>query len=164
MLLLLLAAGSLAACNKDNGPYKTEITMKEVMGDVVDPAAQSFWKRSGEDDTLQGTISRVPKPDDEENWLIAENGGTQLAEAANLLLLPSRRRDDGDWVKFAHALHDAGKAANEAAAERSGEKMFKTGADVYQVCTDCHQKYLLPFLDKNGQSKAPGAPGSSGPQ
>ena len=35
---------------------------------------------------------------------------------------------------------------------KDAKKMFDTGGQIFQVCTDCHAKYLLPFIDpKTGE-------------
>jgi hypothetical protein len=43
-------------------------------------------------------------------------------------------------------LSEAGLAAKAAAEAHDGKRMYTTGAQVYQVCTDCHAKYLIPFV------------------
>ena len=75
----------------------------------------------------------------------------QVAEAGNLLMLPGRARDNGDWMKFAAALHKAGVDAQQATEDRDDKRMFETGGEIYEVCTQCHQKYLLPFLGPDGE-------------
>jgi hypothetical protein len=148
----LAAACSLAACSKPRPPepkYNVSLPVNEVMAHVVDPAAWAIWHSSGTVETEHGTESLVPTTD--EGWLAAESGGAAIAEAGNDLMLPGRARDNGDWMKFAQRLTDTGLAAKAAAEAKDGAKMYTTGAAVYQVCTDCHAKYLLPFvpLDKS---------------
>jgi len=143
----VLAVGSLGACSKPRPPepkYNVSLPVNEVMAHVVDPAAWAIWHSSGTVETLHGTESLVPTTD--EGWLAAESGGAAIAEAGNDLMLPGRARDNHDWMKFARRLTEAGLAAKAAAEAKDGAKMYTTGAVVYQVCTDCHAKYLLPFV------------------
>ena len=158
-------------------PYNTKLEVKEVMGHVIDFGAQAFWHSAGFIDTAEGTRSLTPST--EEGWLTAQSGAATVAEGANLLMLPDRARDNGDWIKFARQLSerslegmaaaDAGEAAWRAieAAKAAGGStkeaeaqlvtaetaMFDKGGQMYEVCTTCHEKYLLPFLDEEGEMK-----------
>jgi hypothetical protein len=138
--------GLLASC----GPkptYDTTLPVSEVMAHIVDPAAWQVWHSSGTVDTLDGPKSLAPTTD--EGWLSAESGSAAIAEAGNLLQLPGRARDDGDWLKYARALTAAGLASKAAAEAKDPQKMYVTGAQIYQVCTDCHAKYYLPYVPKD---------------
>jgi len=151
LAILALAAIALTSCTKaqDKTPYNTSFAVKEIMGHVIDPAAQTYWHASGYHITAEGSTNL--RPTTEEGWLAAESGAVQVAEAGNLLMLPGRRRDDGEWIKFAQALNKAGLDALEATEARDDDRMFDTGGKIYEVCTGCHQKYLLPFLGPDGE-------------
>ena len=127
--------------------YNTTLPVAEVMAHVVDPAAWQVWRASGTEDTLQGPKSLAPTTDD--GWLVAESGAAAIAEAGNLLKLPGRARDNGDWIKYADELSTAGLAAKAAAEAKDDQKLYTTGAQVYQVCTACHAKYYLPYVPKD---------------
>lgn len=153
---LFLAAGAcllLAACGpkKAEAPYNVTLPLDEVMGHVVDPAAWAFWGASGYIDTAEGTINRAPTTD--EGWEHAANAAATVAEAGNLLMLPGRARDNGDWMKYAKQLYEAGMRGREAADAHDEKATFDTGGEIYEACTACHEKYLLPFLDDNGEKK-----------
>jgi hypothetical protein len=149
--------------------------LKEVMGHAVDYAAWTYWDRTGWIDSASGTVSRAPKnpasiPDDpttladdveretaEKAWIDTESGAIQLIEISNVLRLPGYVRveekdDNGDWLKFAERLGDAAHEAQEAAEAKDVDRMFVAGGKVFDVCTDCHAKYLLPHIDpKTGE-------------
>ena len=174
--VLVLAAGCTA---EKPPPYRTTLEVAEVMGHVIDFGAQAFWHSAGFIDTAEGTTSLTPTT--EEGWLAAVSGAATVAEGANLLMLPDRQRDQGDWLRLsgqladvsleAMAAADAGEAAwlaiqearktgaSTAAAETSlvdaETRMFDTGGRMYDVCVACHEKYLLPFLDESGETKLP---------
>lgn len=163
LLFAAICAGLLAGCSpakKDEAAaYNTTLDMKEVMGHVVDPAAQAIWRSSGFVDTAKGT--RNLRPTTDEGWEAAETGAVGIVEAGNLLKLPGRARDDGDWMKFATRLSEAGLLNLTAIAAKDDNAMFEAGGKLYEVCTACHEKYLIPYLDADGQvdpSKMPPIP------
>jgi len=143
--IALAAAATLAlgACTKEQ-PYQIDLPMKELMGHVIDPAAWTFWRTTGWVDDETGTHNRLPTT--EEGWLAAETGAVTVAEGANLLMLPGRREDDGDWMKIAKQLYDASMESRQAVIDRDEQKMFDTGGKMYEACVACHAKYLLPKL------------------
>lgn len=185
MKRVLFAAASaclflVAGCSADKGPpYRTGLELKEVMGHVIDFGAQTFWHSAGFIDTAEGTRSLTPTT--EEGWITAASGAATVAEGANILMLPDRQRDQGDWLKFAGQLADvslegmaaatagetawlaiqeakktgASTAAEEKNLVEAETKMFDTGGRMYEVCTACHEKYLLPFVDESGETKIP---------
>jgi cytochrome c556 len=142
----LAAAAALGSCSKPapKTEFDTTLPMAEVMGHVVDHAAFTFWRSSGEVVTEKGTESLLPKT--EEGWLAAESGAATVHEAGNLLLIPNRIADqrDKDWPKYVKAMQAVALKARDAAARHDGEAMFSTGADLYQTCVACHEKYVIP--------------------
>lgn len=131
----------LVGCSSkdDAGPYKTSLPMKDVMGHVISPGAYAFWGAWGQKSNETGTHDL--RPTTEEGWLLAENGAATVAEGANLLMLPSRRVDEEDWMKYSKNLADAALAAMAAAEARDSDRMGETGLKLYEVCEACHEKY-----------------------
>lgn len=166
LLPLLVCAVALTSCQKPKTVYNTSISTKEVMRYVIDPAAVELWTMAGEVDELKGTRYLAPTTD--EGWQRAEAMSATVAESTNALLLPGRIRrinkSDDAWTGFVENLAKNALASKAAAHDHDSKRMFDTGASLYQACVDCHTKYLLPFLDKNGLMKGPlppGAPGAS---
>lgn len=160
-LIVAVAGLSLvvAGCNQktDNVKFDTATySMKEVMGHNVDFGAQAVWHAQGTYIDATGEHSNVPTTED--GWLQAESGAITVALAANTLKLPGYRRDNEDWIKFANALRDRAIDAQKAIEKQDSAAMFQTGADLYQVCVDCHAKYVLPFLDTKTGEPIPGSP------
>jgi hypothetical protein len=89
-------------------------------------------------------------PANDEEWLAVESAAYAVAESGNLLLMGDRKRDDGAWVTMSQQLIETGRRAAEAAEERDLQKVFDLGAEMYAVCTNCHQVYYIPFVDENG--------------
>ena len=66
-----------------------------------------------------------------------------IFEAGNLLLMPPRLRDDGDWVKMSQALTAAAVRVEQAADAKNIDLMLTTGGELYTACTNCHEQYLM---------------------
>lgn len=132
----------LAGCAREEPqPYLVEMPMKEIMGHVVDPAADMIWTASGFEITEAG--ERDLSPTTEEGWLAVENGATIVAESANLMMLPGRApEDDETWTKLAAAMAKEAMVAKVAAQEKDKEGLFEAGASLYQACVACHDKYV----------------------
>lgn len=139
---MLSACLALASCAPEKEPdvYRTALPLNDVMGHIISPAAFAFWGAWGEVSTKDGVQNL--RPTTEAGWEAAESGAATVAEAANLLLLPSRRRDDGDWVKYAQALSDVALEALEATEARDSARMGAVGAKLDEACEACHHRYL----------------------
>jgi hypothetical protein len=166
-LLAAVAAVALAACTPAKKPeaaggakFDTSLSVKEVMGHNVDVGAQKFWCASGDVVTDKGTMSRAPTT--EAGWEDAVSGATILVESGNLLQLPDRARDNGDWMKFAQQLTKIAMEGRVAAENHDVDTVFSTGGRIYEVCTACHEKYLLPFIDTKTGEPIAGSPLDSG--
>ena len=65
-----------------------------------------------------------------------------IAESGNLLMMGGRPKDGGEWMQMSRALVDVGEKAIRAAASHNPQAVFDVGAEVYDVCTACHDKYV----------------------
>jgi hypothetical protein len=81
-------------------------------------------------------------PADEAGWQTVEASAMAVAESGNLLLMGPRAVDDQEWKQFALALVDAGSKAAEAARAKNAEQTGIAGDDMYNVCEQCHAKYM----------------------
>ncbi len=156
---LAICAFLAASCSRSDvgAQFDTTLSTQQVMKHVIDPAAIALWGRAGSLETENGTIYLTPET--EKDWAAAEHEAAIVAEGGNLLLLPGRRlslaASDDDWASFARDLTRAALAVKAATVKRDADSMFKTGADLYQVCTDCHEKYYGPFLKPDGTFAPP---------
>lgn len=122
--------------------YNTQLSMAELMAHVIDYSADGVWLNQGWVLTASGMEELFPT--DEDGWLRVENAALTLAETANLLLLPGRRLEgETAWAEYAVALHRTATAAHDAAVARDKEAFFNAGGDIYVVCRDCHQRYII---------------------
>jgi hypothetical protein len=130
-----------AACNRTQPPpFKPVADVKEMMNDIVDPAADDVWAASGWIITKEGVVERGPTNNEE--WTAVRNRAMTVTEAGNLLMMAPRAKDGGQWMTFARALVEKGEECVKAADTKSKQRMFDVGGELYQTCLNCHQQYL----------------------
>lgn len=120
--------------------------MKDLMLNVLDPAADTIWESVGTIMTVEGTFERAPSTDDE--WAGVRAGAIQLAESGNLLLLPSRSGGSEAWIAEARALIEASNRALKAIEAKDKDTLFTVGGDIYDVCTSCHSQFALQLTPR----------------
>ena len=82
-------------------------------------------------------------------WEVVENAGIVMAESADLILKPGRLCSNGkpapveraDYIKFAEALREAGRATLAAAKTKSQDKVIEVTDKVADSCANCHEVY-----------------------
>ena len=120
-------------------PYKPVATVQELMEATVQPAAERYWTSVSTTISAAGIEEKYPKTDEE--WEVVWGGAMTIAESGNLLMMPSRVREDAEWARLASALVDVGVEAAKAARSRNPETVLEWGEKVYNVCTECHMKF-----------------------
>jgi hypothetical protein len=151
MRLVRWLLGSVAVClcaacsNTPPPPFRPIADVKELMNDILDPAADDVWGASGWIETKDGIVERGPKNNEE--WKAVRNRAMTVAEAGNLLMMVPRAKDGGQWMTFARALVDKGEECVKAADAKNKQRMFDVGGELYQTCLDCHQQYLPAIRD-----------------
>lgn len=105
-------------------------TSRELMLAIVIPSSNVVFKLAGE----------VPK--DAEQWQEVRLQSLALAESANLLMMPGRGPDDGQWNHMGKLMLDAAKAAVKAADARNANALESASNAIYESCDSCHDKYM----------------------
>lgn len=131
-------------------PFRTVGTLAEVMEANITSASYVIFDAVVYNN---GVLEHAPKTN--EDWEGIEHGAIALAESANLLLLPGRAIDDGEWVKMTHALGAAAVRARDAALARNIDRLFDAGGAIYDACTACHEKYLAQVQAQRQQRTTP---------
>jgi hypothetical protein len=135
-----------AACGgSEPPPFKPVADLKQMMNEIIDPAADGVWEASGTITTAEGSYERGPKTEDE--WTAARNRAMLLAESGNLLMLVPRAKDGGEWMKLSRALVEKGEASVRAIEARNSKQIFDVGGEVYEACLNCHQQYMPEIRD-----------------
>ncbi len=149
-----LLAGSCGGEPPAGPPFRTDNTVQMLMANMLDPAADLLWDAVGT--ILDENGETYWEPETEEDWLQVKLGAVALAEAANLLIMENRARDQDQWVSLSQDMADAAMLAFDAAAAEDPERIFDLGEVVYETCNNCHTLYWVDDADR-GRAIEPGA-------
>ena len=148
-LSLVACAASLAACSSapQPPPFKPIADTKLLMQSVVDPTADEIWDAVRTIITKDGTEEIRPKTN--KDWEAVRNQAVALAESGNLLMMVPRAKDGGEWMTRSRELVDTSERAIRAAEAKNADELFTAGGDIYQACSNCHQKYMEAIVNAN---------------
>ena len=129
--------------------------MSELMVQIIYPASDAIFY----------ITTREPKTAAE--WVELQGKALAVAESANLLMMPGRARDQGQWMDDAKLMLDAGRAAFRAAKAKDVAALDALNDQLYTSCTSCHSHYRpnygrRPTASADGGSGRSGEPGGSG--
>jgi hypothetical protein len=120
-------------------PFDTSVSVKELMANVLDPAADVVWESVGTIVTKEGTFEKAPATDDE--WNQVKAAAITLVEGTNGLLLPARSGGSAEWITLAQATIAQSKRMIKAAQDHDKEAVFNVGAELYDSCVNCHKRF-----------------------
>ncbi|MFT4862452.1 MAG: cytochrome c556 [Pseudohongiellaceae bacterium] len=153
--VIALVLGSVFSCSappEDNSPvamteqFNTTLDMKQLMSLVLEPAADTLWDSGGW--VLDSAGYEELYPTTEEGWAFVRAQAAVIVETGNMLALPGRAEDNDAWMIYSQGLSEAGINAMTAAAAQNEEDFFQAGAQLYSVCTACHQAYNPDIVSK----------------
>lgn len=145
----LLVVG-LAACGGPAPPPYTPVAdVKTLMASVLEPAAEVYWDAVGVIVDETGEHPFAPQTPDE--WTAVVNAAYTVAESGNLLMMPSRAKDSGEWTAAARLMIEASRQAIRAAEARDKDAVFDAGAELYDTCTHCHARYSPEIIRPNAR-------------
>jgi cytochrome c556 len=104
-------------------------TVSQLMVNIIYPTSDAIFY-----------IERTPPKTDVE-WKSIRNQALMLAESGNLLMMPSRAREQGDWIKDSKMLVDVGAAAYKAALAKDMDGIVALNQQLNDACVACHQQY-----------------------
>lgn len=151
-LLFLLLQACSEAPDTDAQPnaqpdYNLSLNMTDFMMYVLEPVADSLWRSAGwVDDRFEGYYELYPT--DDEGWHRVKDLSAMIVETGNAMMLPGRAYDNGSWVTYSQAMSTVGLRLMKAADEQNKEDLFQAGAQLYSVCTACHQAYNPDILSR----------------
>ena len=126
LAVIFVAAIALA---QSPAPFQLVGNMSQLMVDVIYPTSDAIFY-----------VERTP-PKNEQDWNSLRTSALTLAESGNLLMMGTRARDQGDWIKDAKMLVDAGNAAYKAARAKDLNAVVAVNDQLYAACVTCHQQY-----------------------
>jgi hypothetical protein len=140
---LVLALGiAIGGCGNgpEAPPFKPVADTRLLMESVIDPNADLVWDSVRTIITAAGVEEIRPRSEDE--WIAVRNAAMVITESGNLLMMAPRAKDDGEWMKAAQMMVEAGQEALRAIEKRNPEELFVVGGHIYDSCTSCHSKYI----------------------
>ena len=144
--LVLLLALATSACQGGvagrgvDGPaaeIRPVATVDQIMDAIVIPSSQAIFDAVVYEN---GALVQAPRTDDD--WFRLQMHALAVAEAGNLLQMPGRAKDAGDWAAMSAALTDAAVTVAGAAESKDTERLLASGSEMYNACTSCHRKYI----------------------
>ena len=137
----MVLAGAAAGCAQqpDTPPFKPTASVLQLMEGPIAHAAEVYWGSVSTIVDKDGIHENFPQNDEE--WEAVWAAGITIGESGNSLMLSGRGRDE-EWMRLSSLLVDAGMEAADAAESKDPEKVLEVGERVYNVCTECHMKYI----------------------
>jgi hypothetical protein len=156
-------------------PFRTTVSIEEVMRYMIDPPADAIWESVVTIVTAEGIQEIVPETD--EDWAALRGHAVTLLESTNLLLMPGRRvamegsvselpgvdlepdeieailaANRTAWATLTGALHDSGVQVLAAVDVRDLDALLVAGDVLDLACENCHIQFWYP--DLSGQTRA----------
>ena len=148
-------------------PFVNDLTIKDLMLNIVDTNADIVWLSVTTVASEKGLVETRPTTDEE--WTRVKAGAITLAEAANLMMVPGRKvapddhksevpgieleghemdaliaKDPQAFYRHARDLYDAAMLAARAADKKDADKIFEVGETIEHACENCHKSYWYP--------------------
>src|SRR4030095_1645320 len=151
------------------GDLKPVVSVKELMRDMLDPAADNIFDAVKIVFTKKGVIET--KPTTEKDWEKIRIGAVTLAEGVYLLKIPRPFAPPGDennskgpdatelspaqitakleadpalWNAKIEALRNVGLEVLEIVKQKKVDELWDAGPDLDQACESCHLQYWYP--------------------
>jgi cytochrome c553 len=123
--LLLLASPAIAQAP----PFQPVATISQIMVAITLPYSDALLY-----------IERNP-PKDDRDWETLQMQALMLAESGNLLMMKGRAKNQGQWMKDARLLVEAGAAAVKATRAKDIQAVVALNDQIVTSCITCHTQY-----------------------
>ena len=151
------------------GDLKPIVSVKELMRDMLDPAADYIFDAVKVVYTNKGAVETSPKS--EEDWNRIRFGAVTLVEGVYLLKIPRPFAPPGDennstgpdaselspaqikakleadpvlWNAKIEALRNVGLEVLEIVKQKKVDELWEAGGNLDQACESCHLQYWYP--------------------
>ena len=138
-IAVALFAVSVSAQRAPATGVRAIATVRQLHDVMMSPASDAVFDAS----------SRQPL--DANGWTAARNQALVLAESGNLLMVGTRVRDNGNWMKMSRALVDAAALAAAAAEKKDANALEAATDSITVACMECHR----PYRDQGRQMGSP---------
>jgi cytochrome c556 len=143
----LLLSTMAAVAQAPSEPFPPAASVKQLMLDLIHPSSNDILLAIYRGGPPGGTR-------DEKDWAAVRRAALTLAESGNMLMMRGRARDQGDWMKDAKLLVDAGNAAYKAAQAKDGNALAALAGAVDSSCTTCHKQYRPNVFPGSARAEA----------
>src|SRR5712691_3618986 len=123
--LLLLASPAIAQAP----PFQPVATISQIMVAITLPYSDALLY-----------IQRNP-PKDDRDWEALQMQALMLAESGNLLMIQGRAKNQGQWMKDARLLVEAGAAAVKATRAKDLQAVLALNDQIVSSCITCHTQF-----------------------
>src|SRR5688500_199634 len=97
-------------------------SVKQLMQGMIIPASTTIYNSVSTTISEKGTEEVFPRNDQE--WENVGSNALALIEAANLLKVDGRAKDDDDWVRMSDAMATAARQSYEATQKKDVEALL----------------------------------------
>lgn len=125
IVLLLLASPAIAQAP----PFQPVATISEIMVAITLPYSDALLY-----------IERNP-PKEDRDWEVLQMQALMLAESGNLLMMKGRAKNQGQWMKDARLLVEAGAAAVKATRAKDMQAVLALNEQIVSSCITCHRQF-----------------------
>jgi hypothetical protein len=126
-------------------PFRPVATTAVLMRGTIALAAADYWASVSIVVDADGEHENVPA--DDEEWSRVWASAITLAESGNLLMMAPRALDQGEWMRLSGEMIDIGLEAARVADKKDAIGVLDVGEQLYNLCTECHQKYMPSLPD-----------------
>jgi len=125
--LLLLASAAFAQAKTP--PFQPVATISQIMVAITLPYSDALLY-----------IQRNP-PKEDRDWEALQMQALILAESGNLLMMEGRAKNQGQWMKDARMLVEAGAAAVKATRAKDLQAVLALNDQIVSSCITCHTQF-----------------------
>ncbi len=112
-----------------DAPFQPVATISQIMVAITLPYSDALLY-----------IERNP-PQNERDWETLQLQALMLAESGNLLMMKGRAKNQGQWMKDARMLVDAGAAAVKATRAKDIQAVLALNEQIVDSCITCHKQF-----------------------
>jgi hypothetical protein len=134
--LLFVSAAAIAVA-ASGPPFRPVATISQIMVAITLPYSDALLY-----------IERNP-PKGDRDWETLQMQALMLAESGNLLMMDGRAKNQGQWMKDARLLVEAGAAAVTATRAKDLQAVLALNNQMVIACITCHTQ----FRPRRGRGK-----------
>ena len=110
-------------------PFQPVATISQIMVAITLPYSDALLY-----------IERNP-PKNDRDWEALQLQALMLSESGNLLMMKGRAKNQGQWMKDARMLVDAGAAAVKATRAKDIQAVLALNEQIVDSCITCHKQF-----------------------